>query len=128
MNYPNYRTYIKSMFVGCSYSREFRHYHIAFTQQERQSAEIWRFKRAERITKQVRKDLIAGKIGWKRKTAYRKDLGGQTANATVSLRPLQEINSINLLQERICETDQLVSEISSVRYNKERLLRTTNID
>jgi hypothetical protein len=40
---------------------------IDFTPQERQSAEIWRFKRAERITKQVRKDLIDGKIGWKKK-------------------------------------------------------------
>ena len=40
---------------------------IKFTPQERQSAEIWRFKRVERITQQVRKDLINGKIGWRKK-------------------------------------------------------------
>lgn len=36
---------------------------IKFTWQEEQSADIWKFKRRERIVKQVRKDLISGKIG-----------------------------------------------------------------
>ena len=39
---------------------------IEFTWKEKQSAEIWRFKRSERIVKQVRKDLILGKICGKR--------------------------------------------------------------
>jgi hypothetical protein len=57
----------KAMFVGCHIC-ENCDIDIAFTPQERQSAEIWRFKRAERITKQVRKDLIDGKIGqWRKK-------------------------------------------------------------
>ena len=57
---------LKAMFVGCHLC-ENCDIDIPFTPQEIQSAEIWRFKRAERITKQVRKDLIAGKIGWKKK-------------------------------------------------------------
>ncbi len=55
----------KAMFVG---------YHICsncdidieFTWQEKQSAEIWRFKRGELIRKQVRRDLINGRICRKR--------------------------------------------------------------
>jgi len=68
MNCPNCTQPMqKGMFMG---------YHIChdcdidipFTWQEKQSAEIWRFKRSEWIVKQVRKDLISGKIGWKKKS------------------------------------------------------------